>query len=122
MVTSTTAKTTPSSTNSPARASPGARILATISLLSSSLGRDPHKVIGQRLDLLGLEGRLVVARHDAVREALLDEGARVFDRLLDELRILPLEDLVEVGPDGAVRARVREGVTGAAGRRGGLRE
>src|SRR4051794_31749686 len=122
MVTSTTAKTTPSSTNSPARASPGARILAAISLLSSSLGRDLHKVIGERLDLGGLEGLLVVARHDAVLEALLHEGARVLDRLLDELSVPALEGLVEIRTDRAVRARVRERVAGAAGRRGRLGE
>src|SRR3954451_410350 len=114
MVTSTAAKTTPSSRNTPARGSPGARILATISLLSSSLARDLYKVIGQGLDLLRLEGLLVVGRHDAVLEALLDVGAGILDRLPDERRVALLEHLVEVGPDRPVGARVRERVTGGA--------
>src|SRR4051794_12896741 len=97
---------TPHRTNSPARGIPGARILVAISRPSSSLGRDLHKVIGQRLYLCRLQSVLVVAGHDAVLEALLDVGARVLDRLLDELRVLALEELVEVGADRARRAGV----------------
>src|SRR3954452_1184333 len=110
MVTRTVAKITPSRRNTPARGSPGARILATISRLSSSLARDLYKVIGQGFDLRRLQGRFVVARHDAVLEALLHEGARILDRLLDERRVALLEHLVEVRADGPVRARVGERV------------
>src|SRR5215213_6176657 len=104
------------SVNRPARPSPGARILAAISRLSSSLGRDLYKVVGQRLDLLGLEGLVVVVGHDAVLEALGHLGARVLDRLLDEGGVLALEDLAQVGADRALRARVGERVAGPTGR------
>src|SRR3990170_3162361 len=102
-VTSTAAKSTPSSVKSPARVSPGARMLAAITLPSSSLGCDLHKVIGQRLDLLRLEGVAVVVGHDAVLEALCDLGARILDPLLDGRGVLALEHLVEVRADGARR-------------------
>src|SRR5215207_9434864 len=122
-VTSTAANSTPRSVNRPARPRPGARILVAITLLScSSLGRDLYKVIGERLDLLRLEGGLVVVGHDPVLEALGHLGARLLDRLLDEGRVLALEDLVEVRADGPVGARVRERVAGAAGGRGAARE
>src|SRR5215203_671919 len=99
IVTSTNANSTPSSVNSPARISPGARIRVAISL-PSSLGRDLDKVVGQRLDLLRLEGVAVVRGHDPILEALRHLGTRLLDRLLDEGGVLALEHLVEVRADG----------------------
>src|SRR3954451_7754588 len=121
IVTSTSANSTPSTVNSPARNNPGARILAAIRL-QSSLARDLDKVVGQRLDLLRLEGVLVVGRHDPILIALLHVGARILDRLLDELGVLALEELVEVRADRAGSARGGQRVAGRAGRARGLRQ
>src|SRR3954451_23646792 len=121
IVTSTSANSTPSTVNSPARNNPGARILAAIRL-PSSLCRDLFKVVGQRLDLLRLEGVLVVGRHDPILVALCHLGAGLLDGLLDEGGVLALEELVEVRADGAGRAGVAERVAGAACGAGGLGE
>src|SRR5262245_52256524 len=69
-------------------------------------------------DFLGAELRGIVLRHDARREAGRDFLVRVFDRLLDEVGILALERLVEVGADRAVRPGRLEGVAAAAARVG----
>ena len=58
-----------------------------------------------------------VRRHDVRLVTIGDHRVRIVDRLLDERLVLAFEHLVEVRPDGAGRARVRERVAGRAVRR-----
>src|SRR5206468_7428373 len=68
----------------------------------------------QLLQLLRGEGLAEVLRHHVRLVARGDHGVRVADRLGDLLRAHSLQGLVEVGPGGARRTRLREGVAAAA--------
>src|SRR3954449_3902254 len=104
--------------NSAARYQPGARSRADISRTTSSLRR-LRQELHERIDLGTAEGTPVVGGHDPLAEALRDLRVGLQDRLLDERRVLALEHLVEVRAGRAVRARLRQRVARAAGRRAG---
>src|SRR5919202_3285347 len=108
----------PSTMKSPARYQPGARSLADISWTTSLLRR-LREEFHDCVDLGRTQRTAVVGGHDPLAEARGDLRVGLDDRLLDERRALALEGLVEVGPRGAVRARLRERVAGAARRRAG---
>src|SRR3954471_22440036 len=72
------------------------------------------QVFHQRVELVRGDRRLEVLGRDPTPEPLRDLGVGVDDRGLDERLVLALEGLVEVRADGLRRARVREGVGGAA--------
>src|SRR3954463_12096353 len=108
----------PRTTNSATRYHPGARSRADISRTTSSLRR-LREELHERIDLGTAEGTPVVGRHDPLAEALRDLRVGVDDRLLDERRVLALQDLVEVRAGRAVRARLRQRVARAARRRAG---
>src|SRR3954447_4098300 len=103
---------------SAARYHPGARNRADISRTTSSL-RCLRQELHQRIDLGPAQGTPVVRGHDPLAEALGDLRVGLDDGLLDERRVLALEDLVEVRAGRAVRARLRQRVAGAARRRAG---
>src|SRR3954471_14548792 len=104
--------------NDAARYQPGARSRADISRTTSSLRRIREE-LHERIDLRAAQGTPVVGGHDPLGEALRDLRVGLDDRLLDERRVLALQDLVEVGAGRAVRARRRQRVARAAGRRAG---
>src|SRR3954463_7341281 len=108
----------PMTMNSAARYHPGARNRADISRTTSSLRR-LREELHERIDLGTAEGTPVVGRHDPLAEALRDLRVGLRDRLLDERRVLALEDLVEVRAGRAVRAGRRQRVARAARRRAG---
>src|SRR4051795_9206818 len=101
-----------------ARYQPAARSLVDISWTTSSL-RCLRQELHERIDLSCAEGTPVVGGHDPLRVALGDLRVGLDDRLLDERRVLALEDLVEVGAGRAARARLRQRVARAARRRAG---
>src|SRR3954467_9247231 len=103
----------PRTTNSATRYHPGARSRADISRTTSSLRRIREE-LHERIDLGTAQGTPVVGGHDPLREALGDLRVGLHDRLLDERRVLALEDLVEVRAGRAVRARLRQRGAGAA--------
>src|SRR3954451_3735245 len=103
---------------SAARYQPGARNRADISRTTSSLRR-LRQELHERIDLCAAQGTAVVGGHDPLAVALGDLRVGLHDRLLDERRVLALEDLVEVRAGRAVRARLRQRVAGAARRRAG---
>src|SRR5207247_1060652 len=92
----------------------------TRSLELLALGEERDEVV----ELLRRERRAAVLRHHAGREALLDVGIRVGDRLANEVReglvrrLRVVGQLVEVGADLACRGGGRERVTGCTARRG----
>src|SRR3954451_5704599 len=106
----------PRTMNVAARYHPGARSRADISRTTSSLRR-LRQVLHERIHLGTAQGTPVIGGHDPLAVALGDLRVGLLDRLLDERRVLALEDLVEVGSGRAVRARRRQRVAGAAGRR-----
>src|SRR4051812_17856563 len=106
----------PRTMNSAARYQPGARSRADISRTTSSLRRIREE-LHERIDLRAAQGTPVVGRHDALCVALGDLRVGLDDRLLDERRVLALEDLVEVRAGRAVRACRGQRVARAAGRR-----
>src|SRR3954469_9077537 len=108
----------PRTMNDAARYQPGARSRADISRTTSSLRRIREE-LHERIDLRAAQGTPVVGRHDPLGEALRDLRVGLNDRLLDERRILALEDLVEVRAGRAVRAGRRQRVARAARRRAG---
>src|SRR3954449_12219724 len=100
----------PRTMNSAARYQPGARSRADIICWTTSSLRRLRQELHERIDLWAAEGTPVVRRHDPLAEALRDLRVGLHDRLLDERRVLALEDLVEVGPGRAVRAGLRQRV------------
>src|SRR3954451_18336694 len=108
----------PRTMNDAARYQPGASSRADISRTTSSLRRIREE-LHERIDLRAAQGTPVVGRHDPLGEALRDLRVGLDDRLLDERRVLALEDLVEVGAGRAVRAGRRQRVARAARRRAG---
>src|SRR5919202_4288628 len=108
----------PRTMNSPARYQPGARSFVDISWTTSSLRR-VREELHERVDLARTQRTAVVGRHDPLAEPGRDLRVRLEDRLLDERRALALQGLVEVRAGRAVRARLRDRVAGAAGRRAG---
>src|SRR5919112_2522079 len=102
----------PISRYKPARYHPGALSLADISRASSL--RRVRQELHQCIDLRGTQRTLVIGGHDALPEALGHLGVGVDDRLLDERRVLALEDLVEVGAGRAVGVRLGKRVADAA--------
>src|SRR3954465_2773456 len=101
-----------------ARYHPAARSLVDISWTTSSL-RCLRQELHERIDLRAAQGTPVVGGHDPLGVALRDLRVGLQDRLLDERRVLALEDLVEVRAGRAVRARLRQRVARAARRRAG---
>src|SRR4051794_27112296 len=89
-------KTTPSTRKRKARARLGLRSVATMWLFVGHGGQ----VLDERVEIRGLDVLPVRLRHDAVGEALLDVGAGIGDRLLDEGSIPRSQELVEVRSDG----------------------
>src|SRR3954454_4141827 len=108
----------PKTMYSAARYQPGARSRADISRTTSSLRR-LREELHERIDLRAAQRTAVVGGHDPLAEALCDLRVGLHDRLLDERRVLALEDLVEVRAGRAARARLRQRVAGAARRRAG---
>src|SRR3954453_4694759 len=108
----------PRTMDSAARYQPAARNRADISWTTSSL-RCLRQELHERIDLRAAQGTPVVGGHDPLGVALRDLRVGLQDRLLDERRVLPLEHLVEVRAGRAVRARLRQRVTRAAGCRAG---
>src|SRR4051812_34002931 len=108
----------PRTMNDAARYQPGARSRADISRTTSSLRRIREE-LHERIDLRAAQGTPVVRGHDPLGEALRDLRVGLDDRLLDERRVLALENLVEVGAGRAARARLGERVAGATRRRAG---
>src|SRR3954454_2275792 len=108
----------PRTTNSATRYHPGARSRADISRTTSSLRRIREE-LHERIDLGTAQGTPVVGGHDPLAVALRDLRVGLHDRLLDERRVLALEDLVEVRAGRAVRARRRQRVARTARRRAG---
>src|SRR3954451_6251089 len=108
----------PRTMDSAARYQPAARNRADISWTTSSL-RCLRQELHERIDLRAAEGTPVVGGHDPLGVALRDLRVGLDDRLLDERRVLALEDLVEVRAGRAVRARLRQRVARAARRRAG---
>src|SRR3954453_12584210 len=108
----------PRTMDSAARYQPAARNRADISWTTSSL-RCLRQELHERIDLRAAEGTPVVGGHDPLGVALRDLCVGLDDRLLDERRVLALEDLVEVRAGRAVRARLRQRVARAARRRAG---
>src|SRR4051794_20582682 len=108
----------PRTMDSAARYQPGARNRADISWTTSSL-RCLRQELHERIDLRAAEGTPVVGGHDALAVALRDLRVGLHDRLLDERRVLALENLVEVRARRAGRARLRQRVARAARRRAG---
>src|SRR4051794_37901034 len=108
----------PRTMKSAARYHPGARSRADISRTTSSLRR-LRQELHQGVDLGPAQGTPVVGRHDPLGVALRDLRVGLHDGLLDERRVLALEELVEVRPRRAARARLRQLVAGAARRRAG---
>src|SRR3954454_16893296 len=106
----------PRTIESPAREQPRARSLADISWTTSLLRR-LREELHERVALGSAQGTRVVGGHDPLAEALRDLGGGLLDRLLDERRVLAVEDLVEVGDGRAARARLRQRVARPAGRR-----
>src|SRR3954467_6039356 len=104
--------------NRTARYQPAARSFAVMCWATSSLRR-VRQELHEGVELCGLERTLVVRGHDPLRVALRDLRVGLRDRLLDERRVLALEDLVEVGAGRAARARLRQRVARPAGRRPG---
>src|SRR3954451_5612525 len=99
--------------NSAARYQPGARSRADISRTTSSLRRIGEE-LHERIDLCAAEGTPEVRGHDPLGVTLRDHRVGLDDRLLDERRVLALEDLVQVRAGRAGRPRRRQGVARAA--------
>src|SRR5919198_1036399 len=108
-------KATPSTVNARARHHPAVRSATAISRWTS-LVRHLRQVLHECVDLLWRQRIAEVGGHDPGLVAGRDLLVGVDDRLLDERRVLALEDLVEVRAGGPGRAGVGEGVAGAAGR------
>src|SRR3954471_20505314 len=112
-------KATPRIVYSRARHHPGARNATGISG-ETSLVRHLREVLDQGIHLLGRQRIAEVRGHDAGLVTGRDHLVRGEDRLLDEGRVLALEDLVEIGPDLALGARIGQRVARGAGRRAGV--
>src|SRR3954471_17395091 len=102
--------------NRTARYQPATRSFAVMCWDTSSLRR-VRQELHEGGELFGLERTRVVRGHDPHRVALRDLGVGPRDRLLDERRVLALEDLVEVRAGRAGRVRLFQRVAGAAGGR-----
>src|SRR4051794_6730296 len=102
-----------------ARHHPGARNAMGISG-ETSLVRHLREVLDQGIHLLSGQRIAEVRGHDVGLETGRDHLVGVEDRLLDEGRVLALEDLVEVWPDLALGARVGQRVARGTGRRPGV--
>src|SRR5512133_4003972 len=113
-------KATPRIVYSRARHHPGARNATGISG-ETSLVRHLGEVLDQGIHLLRRQRIAEVRGHDAGLVTGRDDLVGGEDRLLDEGRVLALEDLVEVGPDLALGARVGQRVARRAGRCAGRR-
>src|SRR3954465_11575503 len=111
-------KATPRIVYSRARHHPGARNAMGISG-ETSLVRHLREVLDQGIHLPARQRIAEVRGHDVGRVTGRDLLVGIEDRLLDEGRVLALEDLVEVGPDLALGARVSQRVARGAGPRAG---
>src|SRR5882757_4318011 len=107
-------KARPRTMKARARHQPGARSAWGISG-GTSLVRHDRQVLDEGIDLLCRQRIAEVRGHDVGLVAGRDHLVRVEDRLLDEGRVLALEDLVEVGPRRAGGTRIGQLVAAPAG-------